>query len=174
MQDYEKATKTLQRFINKTNIDSHSIFVPQSMSRNADSKYPSLNYICTLTKQGKPIKTVFDYMMGVGHAEKSKKYERFMREYDSPPSRFRYGQKLFCESDHGIKPKTIDLFTALLLDAGCAIDCDFDDFCTNLSYDTDSISAHKIFGECVDTLKQLRNAFGHKQTQKLIEIAWRM
>lgn len=65
------------------------------------------------------------------------------------------------------KPEIDDILNALIMDT-MDIDGSFEDWCSNLGYDTDSRSAYKTFELCQEEDKQLRNLLGSKH-QELME-----
>ena len=55
---------------------------------------------------------------------------------------------------------------SLLLDADCS-NCTFTDFCSEYGYDADSITANRIYHECIKTSKQLNRLFNADELNQL-------
>ena len=74
MQDYETAARDFAALIDALGLSVHCYFVPFSQSRNAGEKSPSLNWCCSVMRQGRPIAGLgaVDYMQGSGHTPASK------------------------------------------------------------------------------------------------------
>lgn len=67
-------------------------------------------------------------------------------------------------------PDAYDVESCLVSDATCAENClDFDDFCWQMGYDTDSRKAHKIYSECKDILVRLIQTGKYEELKKLHE-----
>lgn len=66
-------------------------------------------------------------------------------------------------SDKVCAPDPYDIESCLVSDAQCAMEAaDFDDFCANLGYDTDSRKAFDIYNACKETAFKLSSAAGNK------------
>jgi hypothetical protein len=83
---------------------------------------------------------VFEYKTGLGHAKKPKKWNGIT-----------YGEPI------PLKPKIRHVLHAIASDAQCAQDT-FEDFCSNLGYDTDSRRALDTYLKCQDNGHKLRKA----------------
>ncbi len=59
-------------------------------------------------------------------------------------------------------PTARDVLSSLVMDASCADEPTFEDFCSSLGYDSDSRTAERIWHACRDTELQLRRMFGAK------------
>lgn len=69
-------------------------------------------------------------------------------------------------------PKKRDVLYCLLSDAECfSSSGDFEDFCANLGYDTDSIKARDAYEECKETFLVLIQKLGTNKLEKLTERA---
>lgn len=67
-----------------------------------------------------------------------------------------------------VQPKDADVLHCLLMD-GDAIDYDFDDWCANYGYDTDSRKAYDTYQQCLQTGLKLRNTLGEAKLSELRE-----
>ena len=150
-------------------------FIPWSKSRNSKEKFPSFNYKATLKKNGKEVITT-DYMMGCGH---SPNYKQNNNSYD-------YRKKLQEECERGvvvrlggalggilptkikIVPEVRDVLYSLLMDKLCANN-EFEDFCADFGYDTDSRKAENIYNELVNISNKLYRNFSSHELEILEE-----
>ena len=132
-------------------------FIPQSASRNAGGKYPSINWRVTLAKKGaRPLST--DYMQGIGHAPGYETWgrgttERAEREQDAAergeytPGRVRAS---YCRKKIP-PPKLRDVLNLLVQDASALESGCFEAWAADFGYDTDSREAERTYRACVDT-----------------------
>ena len=60
---------------------------------------------------------------------------------------------------HGKEPRVADVLNSLLLDSS-ALDMDFEDFCGNFGYNTDSRKAEKIYKDCLKSGRKLQSFLG--------------
>ncbi len=128
-------------------------FVPQSKSRNAGDKQPSLNWRITLFTPNAELVT--DYTQGIGHMPKykmrratvaSNSYERFVAENGKFDQ---LGKPLPA-------PAIADVIYSLVSDAQCVRHGQtFEEFAADLGYDEDSRKAEAIFNACRDTWASL-------------------
>ena len=96
---------------------------------------------------------LFNYKTGLGHA---KKMNELIPSWSKP-------KDIECFSLDNSEwvhiPKAMDIVECLFSDAECGL-YSFTDFCDNLGYDHDSISALKTYMACQDTETRLRKALG--------------
>jgi hypothetical protein len=64
---------------------------------------------------------------------------------------------------NGRPPTSREVLAGLLLDASCAAES-FEDFCTNLGYDVDSIKALKVYKTCKGISARLHKFLGNAYT----------
>jgi hypothetical protein len=148
-------------------------FVPQSKSRNADKKEPSLNWRVTISKNGRTLST--DYMQGVGHLPNYSHAFANLVVYDAAvrdacehgKSRLRDGQKNGYDAAGGepwagrgakpIPPPTLgEVLYCLVLDSDVIDYPRFEEWAENCGYDADSRSAEKIYRQCLEIGLALR------------------
>jgi hypothetical protein len=143
---------------------SSAEFVPQSKSRNAGEKEPSLNWRVMLKRNG--VEIVTDYMQGIGYLPKfgalpNTQYEydawRLAAEHGKLPKVTSYGASL--TSIELERPNVLDVLYSLTMDAD-AIDYAFDEWCANYGYDTDSRKAEATYKECLQIAIKLRRMVG--------------
>ncbi len=134
-------------------------FVPQSLSRNAQDRTPSLNWRVTLIRKGRTPFTT-DYMQGAGHipgwsslkggsvylnnyAREVAEKGRYSPQGPDSPSRRPLPA-----------PSMADVLHCLLLDAE-ASELPFEEWAGNFGFDTDSRKAERLYHECVATGRAL-------------------
>lgn len=140
-------------------------FVPWSQSRNKGEKDKSLNWLVSLSKDGKTIVTT-DYMAGVGHAPSYK-----------APLTVKRNQAVDYECEHGhtpnvkqaIMPKREDVIHSLVSDSDAIDYATYEDWADSLGYDQDSRKGEAIYRACLATALKLRNALGEAALAQLRE-----
>lgn len=149
-------------------------FVPQSKSRNADAKEPSLNWRVTL-KRGS-LSLVTDYMQGIGHLPKSEKAFNPRSVDGDKAVRRAAEQGTFARHDGYVTsrnpipaPELSGVLYCLLLDAEAVDHGSFEDWAGNFGYDTDSRKAEGIYRACLETGLKLRAMLGDETIQRLRE-----
>lgn len=173
----------MQNTIDKLGLNYNAVFVPQSQSRNAGEKNPSLNWKITIKKSGQSLTT--DYMQGIGHApnyEQSFKQNGWKEKYFSlVAERGKYKTILKKFSDGRIdwydvtesmrqhqtsflKPLSIpelkDVLYSLVMDSDVLNYSEFEEWAENFGYETDSRKAEKIYKDCLNTALKLRSIIG--------------
>jgi hypothetical protein len=162
-------------------------FIPFSQSRSKKNSEKNLNYLITLYWKDRIIGE-FDYSMGQGHC----------MAYNKPPifpsgNIDKYGQRqvIDYECENGIRgfwcnswvgkwgasgkkypilPKLSDVINCLMVDSEVLDYPSFDDWANCFGYNTDSISAKKIYDACMSTALKLR-AIPHEiitQTKEIL------
>lgn len=97
---------------------------------------------------------VFEYKTGLGHAKNADK------------------RKLFGVELKPKMPKIRDILWCLVSDARAG-EMLFEDFCNEFGYDSDSISALKIYSKCQETALKLRKAMKSKNYVERVN-AWEL
>lgn len=180
------------------NLTLTAAFVPYSQSRHAkdkgDSGYrgPCLNWRVTLSRNGREIFTT-DYSAGVGHIPKSLRQDASTRGH-LPHYQVRaceVGRYIpgllayesidnFCRGIHAgmtreiPAPELADVLYSLLMDSDVLNCSGFEDWASNLGFDTDSRKAESIYRECLEQALKLRAAIGQESLDDLAEIAREM
>lgn len=77
--------------------------------------------------------------------------------------------KLSDGNSYAVSPTQASVLYCLLSDANCA-EQNFNDFCSDLGYDNDSVKYFKIYQACCDTLEKVRKIFTSAQRQQLSEL----
>jgi hypothetical protein len=104
----------------------------------------------------------FDYFTGLGLRDTV----RGVRAMNVPNNRFVKGH---WEATKPKKPKVSDVLYSLILDAS-ASDENFDDWCDNFGYSSDSIKALNIYKQCLDTARALRKHFSPDTLRQVREL----
>lgn len=157
-----------------------AVFVPWSQSRNAAEKEPTLNWRVTFTTPRGTYTT--DYNAGCGHCPSYKQH------FGRKPYGYDHLIRFECEQGYAgrqaashhrvlmrfprqpILPAMADVLSSLLSDAD-AIDCGtFEEWASNLGYDTDSRNAEAIYRACIDCGLALRRMLGDEAIRKLHEL----
>lgn len=186
MQDYERAAETFAAKCEALGLSVACTFVPFSMSRNAEEAQPSLNWKCSVMRNGKAITglSAVDYMQGSGHCPASKAgAKRFPIKPD-----LRRAVALECESGKRAgmmmaggrpyqtagniaHPTAVDVISALCMDSDVIDYARFEDWAECFGYDADSRSAEKTYRACLEIALALRAAIGETELQALREVA---
>lgn len=151
-------------------------FVPQSKSRNAEEKNPTLNWRVTLKTPRGTLTT--DYSQGIGHlpgynAQAARsiggdKYIKWCVENGKRGHGEPYGVPM---GGKAIAPPTLtDVVYSVLADSEAIDFGTFDDWASEFGYDTDSRKAEAIYKACVDTGLKLRRILGDDKIAALREM----
>lgn len=164
-------------------------FVPVSQSRNAKGNWksakeaplqkwqPTLNWRVTVTHKGREILTT-DYGAGCAHAPSYPKVKWPPRTLHDEEC----AKVLLDECETGRTrvdgqtirgfvnaPSLTDLFYSLVMDSDVIESSGFEDWASNLGYDTDSRAAESIYRACLEIALKLRAAIGDADLQSLRE-----
>ncbi len=172
-----------QTFIDTLGLEYSAQFVPQSLSRNAGEKQPSLNWRVTIARTRNLSERVnsraviaTDYMQGIAHVPH---YRHAFGSITMAEADYRRAQHAAAETGKApgvpyskwrahsvwdmwskpVPPPTLaDVLNSLLLDAS-GTEESFEDWCSNYGCDTDSRKAETTYRACCDTARQLRQMF---------------
>lgn len=146
-------------------------FIPWSKSRNyKKGGNMGLNYKVTLFKDGRVILKDVDYGMGIGHCPsyvQSWTGKMSMDEAEAIKRECETGRNQKTRGE--IKLDPVDFMYSIVSDADAIDAGGFEDWCSNLGYDTDSRKAEEIYKICVDYGLKLRSALGEAALTKLKE-----
>lgn len=165
-------------------LDYAAVFVPQSQSRNAGEKNPSLNWRVTLNMKGpgkgREILTC-DYMQGIGHAPKyrASRYNStdqaiYFRDV-AEKGKYTKGETPWEKPSYQWHitplpaPALADVLHSLLLDADALDFGGFEEWARDLGYDPDSREGERVYRACLETGLKLRAALGDEKMAKLRE-----
>lgn len=169
----------LQAAMKRHGITITAEFVPWSQSRSA-VKSPkladyNLNWRVTLAKDGREIVTT-DYGAGQGHCPSYKQGARWTSDYAA---------SIKWECENGAKymswhsttradpilPDSADVLASLLMDSGVLDSSNFEEWASDLGYDTDSRKAESIYRACLEIALKMRNGLGESVLADLRESA---
>ena len=134
-------------------------FIPFSMSRHADGRWKCLNWKCQLTINGKAY--TCDYSQGVGHLPKMPSgYPDTLTKYEADAIEFgKAGYKTVPA------PSVVDILHSLLQDSQSA-DQTFENWCSELGYDSDSRKAESTYNECRKILRWLQSCLTAEELEQ--------
>lgn len=180
------AKAELKAFMEKYRITVGAEFVPLSRSRNANKKDGrgkprlTLNWRVTLAKAGRDILTT-DYSAGVAHCPAHKRIKNQFRptmdEWAAVEWECEKGKAVSPLAQHSfglhgskpIQPDSLDVLYSLASDSD-VINCGtFEEWASNLGYDTDSRKAEAIYRACLEIALKLRNGLGETALPELRE-----
>lgn len=176
-QEESKARKAaIAATLESMKLTVESRFIPFSQSRNKGEKSPSLNWVVTVKRNGRDILTT-DYMAGMGHCPSYNRkapaaYDRHPRNWQPYVCAFEceegfsaaqyvgWMNGLRRDKDKPIKPDPIDVIYSLVMDSSVLDSGDFENWASELGYETDSRKAESIYRACLDIALKLRGAIG--------------
>lgn len=175
----------IEHLMRENGITISAQFVPFSLSRNANTKWESLNWKCALVNARGNVIVETDYSTGIGHCPANKLKLPAFDGWKKTCARdaciafeIENGFEAICYSTLGgapfarprksrngkhipIQPDPVDVLTSLFLDANTIDDCaDFTAWCDDLGCNPDSIKDHKMYDECLRMALALRASFG--------------
>ncbi len=173
-------TETPETKINRTAADlgitMTAAFVPWSMSRNKAEKHPSLNWLVTIHKADRPILTT-DYMAGSGHCPGYKQSDHSLSQAElitwecehGKPGWITAGGSVMTRGGKPIMPELADVLHSLASDSDVLDASTFEEWASELGYDTDSRQAEKTYRACLEIALKLRSALGETGLASLRE-----
>lgn len=169
---YDEIRENVSALLAKAGVTYSAEFVPQSKSRNATEKEPSLNWRVTLT--GVPIAPLTtDYMQGIGHvpnynALKGPKTTLFNDGYlRNCAESGRYGNPDSITRIPLSAPHAADVVQSLVLDSDVINYGSFEEWAREFGYDEDSRKAEKTYQACRAIALKLRQILGGELIAKL-------
>jgi hypothetical protein len=139
----------LQKVIDSLGIEYHATFVPQSMSRNAFQKMPSLNWRVTLKRNGKMVST--DYMQGIAHMphySSVRTADNVQREKDAAETAIFLRPKSSWIRMRVPPPSLADVMYSLVMDSDVLNFSCYEDWAAEFGYDPDSRSGEVVYHAC--------------------------
>lgn len=171
----ETTNKERDAFIQSLGLSYSARFVPQSQSRNAGDKSPSLNWKITIGKGSAQIET--DYFQGIWHlpgyrfADKSASYAEYIRRVVESG---KYSRTKAAEDLDPVwfipAPLLRDVLHALTLDADAIDYPTYEEWASNFGFDEDSRKGEAIYRQCLQIGLQLRAMIGDSDLAKLREL----
>lgn len=180
----------LDAAIANLNLIYNASFVPQNESRNKAAKEPSLNWTITLNKTGKTgavrgLELVTDYMQGIGYVpgypqglagrRRTIEEDEQLKFYTSAAWTGKYPTKFHRNINHTstkpLPPPTLrDVLYSLVADSDVLETSGFEEWASNLGYDTDSRKAEAIYNSCIEIALKLKALIGWENLEKLREL----
>ena len=178
-------------FMAEYGVTVEAVFVPFSQSRNKGEKSPSLNWVVTVKRNGRPV-LFTDYMSGCGHCpgNKAKMPDDFDRHprnwtplvtawecengYRATWSRWggfaRWkGGTMTTTKEQGLKPDPCDVLYSLAMDSSVLDAGGFESWAADYGFDSDSRSAEAIYKACLEIALKLRAGIGEAGLAALAE-----
>jgi hypothetical protein len=147
--------------LNKVTLDVRHLGVhPETINKK---EFLQDSWHCALGFNGHEMLLTFNTGLGLRKLNKAKFYKRTGRM--KPTNRDLYNlqgasNKVMLELYDPAEPKIEDILYCVVSDAQCYDNSrDFEDFCSDLGYDTDSIKAKKCYDACAEQTKKLRYLF---------------
>jgi len=153
-------------------------FVPQSYSRNAEDKTPTLNWKIKISNERGSIDC--DYSQGCGlipgyQQRLGNNYaysKRVIETCETGVNRllgFDFEKTVHTKGYGNVQPPEMaDVLHSLVLDAS-ALGLSFDMWCEEFGYDQDSRKAHAIYSDCVDYGHDLRQMLDLEKLQEALQ-----
>lgn len=169
---YDEIRENVSALLAKAGVTYSAEFVPQSKSRNATEKEPSLNWRVTLTG-GRVAPLTTDYMQGIGHvpnynALKGPRTTLFNEGYlRSCAERGRYGNPDGITRMPLPAPHVADVVHSLVLDSDVINYGSFEEWASEFGYDSDSRKAERVYQDCMAIALKLRQILGDELIAKL-------
>lgn len=176
--------ETLDTLIASLPITYSAVFIPQSQSRNAGEKQPSLNWKITIASKGiglfdtKGLTT--DYMQGIGHLPKDSFYannphlqNKLITEEEikniRETGKYSVGGKnvSYCLQKALPAPALKDVLYSLIMDSDVLNYTGFEDWAGNFGYDTDSRKGEKLYQDCLAIALKLKALLGNETIEAL-------
>lgn len=139
-------------------------FVPQSVSRNAGDKSPSLNWRVSFTSKRGQFST--DYMQGIGHVPSYSKarasFDRLQCERAAETGRYPPNHS----SSIGLLktlplPSAAAILACLISDARAAEHPTYETWADEYGYDRDSRAGERAYNACRQIAADMQSALGH-------------
>jgi hypothetical protein len=130
-----------------------SVFIPLSRSRNKSEAGLTLNWIVTLSRNGKKVLST-DYSAGMAHCPSYKPLHNIStQDYEK--------MAYECECGTNAKtPNTIDVVYSLVSDSNALDYASFEDWACEFGYDKDSRKGESIYKACLEIALKLRSGIG--------------
>lgn len=176
-------TTTPQQAVDALGLTVRAVFVPFSQSRNKDERGNprlSLNWTVTLVANGRDILTT-DYSAGAGHCPSYS--SKAPAAWNESPRNWQPKACAFeCEKGHRaawssylgfgsigkpIEPKPLDVIYSLVQDSSVLDSGGFEEWASELGYDTDSRKAESVYRACLEIALKLRNGIGESGLEAL-------
>jgi hypothetical protein len=185
----DEAAAELARKVDALGLTMEAAFVPFSQSRHAGDKMPSLNWKCTIKRNGRDVLTC-DYGQGAGHCPADKLRKTSPKQDSCWPLRFDQLKSraigLECETGriHVIgfsghiaqkgaipTPSIADVVASLARDADVLNYATYEEWGADLGYDPDSRKGEAIYRLCLSQSLAMRAAIGDEALSELSQLS---
>ena len=180
--DYEVAREQLSATLALMDIDIKAR-VALKDSRNADEKYPSLNWKIDITQKRRVVTNGVDYMQGSAHCPAYKKQwggDRYIKSQaihlecaTGQIAKRAFGNSVYESRRRIDPPSVVDVVQSMLMYSDVLNYRGFAEWADNFGYDTDSRKAESIYRNCLEIALEMRSLFGEPEFTRLQEIASR-
>lgn len=180
----ETPAQRIDRVAHELRLTITAEFVPWSQSRNKNEKQPSLNWRVTVRRAGEqPLPNMTRdilttaYSAGCAHCPSYEQGNYNANRAAAIEWECEHGRKVaainsqrrFFGTGTPLMPELSDVLYSLVMDADVLDASSFEEWASNLGYDTDSRKAETIYRACLDIALKLRNALGESGLAKLRE-----
>ena len=177
-----KKQAEIKEELNALGITFSYKFVPFSQSRNRNEKDLSLNWLVSISKNGKEVLST-DYSMGIGHCQAYKQAKNKSRlSYDDGKNikqecetgKYVPASALYNDVYRPTKPTNtpddVGVMYSLVMDAEAIDYPTYEDWASCFGYDEDSRAGEKIYKACLEMGLRLRSVLGDAGLSKLREL----
>lgn len=169
------AKQELETVSAKYTLTVSAKFIGQTVAEKKN--WPALKWEVSLQRNGKSILTT-DYAAGVAHCPSYKTGARSVSVQECIDKELATGIR-YCVGAGGkavrttevINPSPLDVIHSLVTDASALDYSSFEDWASDMGYETDSRKAEKIYQECLAHALKLRNSLGEEGLRELREAA---
>lgn len=169
----EVQTQTIQQFLTKYPVTIELTEVPENPSMEK-SKDEMINYYVTLAFEGRMMSLYFSTGLGWVETRTGQSAQGVTYRKRDKTFLVRSGNTLYDGNDGRMfgkyrirKPKVEDVLNCLASDAS-GIDQSFEDWASELGYDTDSRKAEQIYQTCQKQARELRQLLGVTVFEELL------
>jgi len=188
MKDYERAAADLAALAASLGLSMKCQFVPFSASRNAAEKWQSLNWRCTIERNGKPVTGLesVDYGQGTAYTPAHKAgANRFPVKADlaraialecekGRRAKPGMGGQPYESRDPIAPPALVDVLSSLCRDSDVLDYVNFEQWAPDLGFDPDSRKGEAIYKACLAHALALRAAVGEEKLAAMRALACEM
>lgn len=172
--------------IERLEFDYLAEFVPQNVSRHRDEKEPTLNWKITLRRRAvHGVVFMCDYMQGIGSVpgwpmglsmrNRSVDEDNMLKLFKRAaidgkyPHRYHVNAAFYTMRELP-KPELRDILYSLVADSDVLETSGFEDWASNLGYDTDSRKAEATYRDCIDYALRFKALVGQENLDKLRDL----
>lgn len=187
MQDYEIAAREFAQIVESLGLSMECAFVPFSRSRNANEAHKSLNWRCSIARNGKAINGLeaIDYSQGAGFCPAYKlsvkeagglhsigRADAIAKECETGKEHHPY--KILTGAKSIPAPSLADVLQSLCMDVDALDYATFEQWADEMGFDPDSRKWEAVYRQCLSYGLALRAAIGNDDLARLQELARQM